>query len=93
VRRSRLPFLKRTPRIPDPGEHIDLRTENGAWRQGFRALSKPWTADSGEVMIGVATEDEYRAAGREGRSPVGVPWSMERLRLTSTSPPWSLFHG
>jgi hypothetical protein len=92
VRRSRLPLLKRTPRIPDPGEHVDLRTENGAWRQGFRALSKPWTADTGEVMIWVATEDEYRAAGREGRSAVGVPWSTERLRLTSPSPPWSLFH-
>jgi hypothetical protein len=93
VRRSRLPLLKRTPRIPDPGEHVDLRTENGAWRQGFRALSKPWTADTGEVMIWVATEDEYRAAGREGRRAVGVPWSMKRLRLTSPSPPWSLFHG
>ena len=86
ARRSRLPLLKRTPRIPDPGQHVDLRTENGAWRQGFRALSKPWTADTGEVMIWVATEDEYRAAGREGRSAVGVPWSTERLRLTSPRP-------
>jgi hypothetical protein len=86
ARRSRLPLLKRTPRIPDPGQHVDLRTENGAWRQGFRALSEPWTADTGEVMIWVATEDEYRAAGREGRSAVGVPWSTERLRLTSPRP-------
>ena len=66
ARRSELPLLKRMPRIPDPGEHVDLRTENGAWRQGFRALSDPGTADTGAVMIRVATEDEYRAAGREG---------------------------
>ena len=91
--RARLPLLKRIPRIPDPGQHVDLRTENGAWRQGFRALSEPWTADTGEVMIWVATEDEYRSAGREGRSAVGVPWSTERLRLTSPRPPWSLTHG
>jgi hypothetical protein len=78
---------------PDPGQHIDLRTENGAWRMDFRALPEPWTAETGEVMIWVATEDEYRAAGREGRSAVGVPWPTERLRLTSPSPPWSLFHG
>ena len=83
ARRSGLPPLKRIPRIPDPGQHADLRTENGAWRQGFRALSEPWTADTGEVIIWVATEDEYRAAGREGRSAVGVPWSTEHLRLTS----------
>jgi hypothetical protein len=81
------------PSIPDPGQHIDLRTENGAWRMDFRALSEPWTADTREVMIWVATEDEYRAAGREGRSAVGVPWPAERLRLTSPSSPWSLFHG
>ena len=93
AQRSGLSLLKRAPRIPDPGQHIDLRTENGAWRMDFRALPEPWTAETGEVMIWVATEDEYRAAGREGRSAVGVPWPTERLRLTSPSPPWSLFHG
>ncbi|HKH37076.1 MAG TPA: hypothetical protein VKA82_07905 [Rubrobacter sp.] len=86
ARRSGLFLLKRIPLIPDPGEHVDLRTENGAWQQGFRALSEPWTADAEGVMIRVATEDEYRAAGREGRSAVGVPWSTERLRLTSPRP-------
>jgi hypothetical protein len=86
ARRSRLPLLKRIPRIPGPGQHVDLRTENGAWHQVFRALSEPWTADTGEVMIWAATEDEYRAAGRECRSAVGVPWSTERLRLTSPRP-------
>jgi hypothetical protein len=93
ARRSGPSLLKRAPSIPDPGQHIDLRTENGAWRMGFRALSEPWTADTGEVMIWVATEDEYRAAGREGRSAVGVPWPTGRLRLISPSPPWGLLHG
>jgi hypothetical protein len=69
--RQRLTFLKRPPCIPDPGQHVDLRTEDGSWRKGFRALSGPWTSDTGEVVIWVATEDEYRAAGREGRSAVG----------------------
>jgi hypothetical protein len=93
ARRAGLPLLKRIPRIPDPGQHVDLRTEDGTWRKGFRALSEPWTADTGEVMIWVATEDEYRAAGREGRSAVGVPWPTERMRLSSPRLPWSLSHG
>ncbi len=93
ARRSGLPLLKKAPRIPDPGQYVDLRTENGAWRKGFRALSEPWTADTGEVMIWVATEDEYRAAGREGRSVVGVPWPTERMRLSSPRLPWSLSRG
>ena len=87
---SGLPLLKRTPRIPDPGQHVDLRTEDGSWRKGFRALSEPWTAETGEVMVWVATEDEYRAAGREGRSAVGVPWPTERMRLSSPHLPWRL---
>ena len=93
AQRSGLSLLKRPPRIPDPGQHVDLHTEDGAWRKGFRALSEPWTADTGEVMIWVATEDEYRAARREGRSAVGVPWPTERMRLTSPRLPWSLSHG
>jgi hypothetical protein len=55
-------------------------------RQGFRALSEPWTADTEEVMIWAAKEDEYRAAGREGRSAVGVPRSAEHLHLISSRP-------
>ena len=90
LRHSGLPLLKRAHRIPDQGRYVDLPTENGAWRKGFRALSGPWTADTQEVVIWVATEDEYRAAAREGHSAVGVPWSTERLRLTSPRPPWNL---
>jgi hypothetical protein len=91
--RQRLTFLKRPPRIPDPGQHVDLRTEDGSWRKGFRALSGPWTSDTGEVVIWVATEDEYRAAGREGRSAVGVPWPTQRMRVSSYRLPWRLSYG
>jgi hypothetical protein len=73
---SGLPLLKRTPRIPERGQHVDLPTEDCSCRKGFRALSEPWTPETGDVMIWVPTEDEYRAAGREGRSAVGVPWRL-----------------
>jgi hypothetical protein len=91
--RPKLPLLKRPPRVPDPWEHVDLRAEDGSWREGFRALSGPWTADTGEVMIWVATEDEYRSAVREGRSAIGVPWPAGRIRLASSRLPWRLTHG
>jgi hypothetical protein len=41
---------------------VDLRMEDASWRQGFRALSEPSTAETGEVLIWVCTEDEYREA-------------------------------
>jgi peptidoglycan/LPS O-acetylase OafA/YrhL len=77
--RPRRPPSKRPPRVPDPGQYVNLHTEDGSWRKGFRALSEPWTAETGEVVTWVATEDEYRAAGREGRSAIGVPWPTERM--------------
>ena len=86
-------LLRRPPRVPDPGQHVDLRAEDGSWRKGFRALSGPWTAGTGEVVVLVATEDECRAAAREGRGPVGVPWPTGRMRLASSRPPWHLSHG
>ncbi len=48
--------------------------EDGSWRQGFRALSESSTAETGEVLIWVATEDEYREARSEGRRAIGMPW-------------------
>jgi DNA-binding PadR family transcriptional regulator len=86
------PLLKRSPRVPNPGQHVDLHTEDGSWRKGFRALSEPWTAETGEVVIWVATEDEYRAAGSEGRRAVGVPWPTERMVVSSPRLPWQLPH-
>ena len=70
VRRGFPLFLKRTPRVPDPGQPVDLRMEDGSWRRGFRAISEPSTTEWGEVAVWVATEDEYRAARGEGRSTV-----------------------
>ncbi len=90
-RRAALTLLERPPRVPNPGQHVDLRMEDGSWREGFRALSGPWTAETGEVVIRGATEDEYRAAGREGRSTVGVPWPTGRMRVSSRLP-WRLSH-
>ena len=85
-----LPRLKSPPRVPDPGQHVDLHMEDGSWRRGFRAVSEPSTTEWGEVVVWVATEDEYRAARWEGRSAVGVPWPTERMVVSSTNPPWQL---
>jgi hypothetical protein len=91
VRRG-LPLLKGPPRVPDPGQHVNLRTEDGSWRRGFRAVSEPSTTELGEVVVWVATEDEYRAARGEGRSAVGVPWPTERMVVSSSGLPWQLPH-
>jgi hypothetical protein len=87
--RAGLPFLKGPPRVPDPGQHVELRTEDGSWRRGFRAITEPSTTERGTV-VWVATEDEYRAAERQGRSAVGVPWPTERMVVASSGPPWRL---
>src|SRR5829696_7531080 len=88
--RRRLPLLKSPPHVPDPGQHVDLRMEDGSWRRGFRAVSEPSTSEWGEVVVWVATEDEYRAARWEGRSAVGVPWPTERMVVSSSGLPWQL---
>ena len=37
----RLPLLRRPAQVADPGEMVDLRMEEGSWRQGFfRARAK-----------------------------------------------------
>jgi hypothetical protein len=88
--RTGLPLLKGPPRVPDPGQHVDLRMEDGSWRRGFRAVSEPSTTELGEVVVWVATEDEYRAARGEGRSAVGMPWPTERMVVSSSGLPWQL---
>jgi hypothetical protein len=70
VRRPLLPLMRRPARIPDPGQMVDLQMEDASWREGFRALSAPSTAETGEVLIWVCTEDEYREALREERRAV-----------------------
>src|SRR5215212_11968498 len=56
AQRSGLPLLKRTPRIPDPGQHVDRRTEDGTRRKGFRGHSETWTEDTSEEKNEVETE-------------------------------------
>ena len=34
----RLPLLRRPAQVADPGEMVDLRMEEGSWREGFWAL-------------------------------------------------------
>jgi hypothetical protein len=71
ARWSGLPRFKRTPPILGPGRPVDLRNENGAWRQGFRTLSEPWTAETGEVMIWVA-EPVSRVSVRSTFGPTQI---------------------
>ena len=87
VRRPLLPLIRRPARIPDPGQMVDLQMEDASWRQGFRALSAPSTAETGEVLIWVCTEDEYREALREDRRAVGMPWSAKRMRVSPSPTP------
>ena len=87
---KRLPLMRRPPRIPDPGEMVDLRIEDGSWRQGFRAISEPSTAEMGEVIIWVCTEDEYRQARWEERRAVGMTWPATRMRVSPSPQPWRL---
>jgi hypothetical protein len=82
--------MRRPPRIPDPGEMVDLRMEDASWRQGFRALSEPSTAETSEVIIWVCTEDEYREARWEERCAVGMRWPAKRMRVSPSPQPWRL---
>ena len=90
VGRARLPLRRRPARIPDPGEMVDLRMEDASWRHGFWALSEPSTAETGEVVIWVCTEDEYREAHREERRAVGMSWPAKRMRVSPSPQPWRL---
>jgi hypothetical protein len=90
VKRPRPPLIRRPARIPDPGEMVDLRMGDGSWRQGFRALSEPSTAEAGEVVIWVCTEDEYREAHWEDRRAIGMWWPVARMRVSPFPQPWRL---
>lgn len=84
-----LPPFRRPPRVPEPGQCVGLRLEDGSWRHGFRAVSRPTADEKGEVMIRVSTEDEYRAARWEDRPPVGMPWPARGVSV-SEKPAWNL---
>jgi hypothetical protein len=82
----RPPLLRRPAQVADPGEMVDLRVEDGSWRDGFRALCAPSSAETGEVLIWVCTEDEYR----EARRGVGMSWPSKRMRVSPSPHPWRL---
>ena len=85
---KRLPLMRRSAQVADPGEMVDLRMEEGSWRQGFRALfCAPSTAETGEVLIWVCTEDEYRQARSEDRRAVGMTWPAKRMRVSPSPTP------
>ena len=94
VRRARLPLrlplIGRPVRVPGPGEVVDLRMEDGSWRQGFRALSGPTTAETGGVLVRVCTEDEHEEAHRDERRAVGMWWPVARMRVSPSPEPWRL---
>jgi hypothetical protein len=87
---KRLPLMRRSAQVADPGEMVDLRMEEGSWRQGFRALSEPSTAETGEVIIWGCTEDEYNEARWEERRAVGMTWPATRMRVSPSHHPWRL---
>ena len=85
--------MRKPARIPDRGEMVDLRMEDASWREGFRALSEPSTAETGETGeagIWVCTEDEYREAHWEERRAVGMWWPVARMRVSPSPQPWRL---
>jgi hypothetical protein len=59
--------------------------EDRSWRQGFRALSAPSTAEMGEVLICVCTDGEYKEARREDRRAVGM--TLPAKQITYLPPP------
>jgi hypothetical protein len=65
--------------VPDSGQRVELVGYDGSVQSSFRAISGSLTIDTGEVIVWMATEEEYRDAEREGRRAVGLPWPAERI--------------
>jgi hypothetical protein len=72
---------KKPPLVPDPGQRVELLLEDGSQRSGFVAATGPLTSDSGEIVVRVALEDEYRDSKRERRSAVSMDWPVARLEV------------
>lgn len=77
---------KRPPLVPDPGQQVELVSYDGSRLHGFRAVSGPFTNEAGEVVIRVATEQEYQDAMQEGRRAVSMSWSAGKVLVPP--PPW-----
>jgi hypothetical protein len=74
-------FRKKLPLIPDPGQRVRLRAGHRLLGGSFRAISEPATAETGEVVIWVAREQEYEDSIREGRPAVGRPWPAKQMEV------------
>ena len=72
---------KKPPLVPDPGQRVELLLEDGSQRGGFVAASGPLTSDSGEIVVRVALEEEYRNSNRERRRAVSMAWPVARLEV------------
>lgn len=79
----RLTFFGEARRIPEVDEPVEVRVEDGSWRKGYRAISKPTTDEEypGEEVIWITPENEWRAAKKEGREPDGAPWPVSQMAL------------
>jgi hypothetical protein len=75
----------RPPLVPDPGQRVLLLSEDGSRIEGFRAVSGPLTTDTGQIIIRVATEEEYGDSTKEGRRAVSMAWPAEMVEV---SVPW-----
>ncbi len=71
----------RPPLVPDPGQQVLLLSEDGSRIEGFRAVSGPISAETGEIIIWVAIEEEYRESRREGRRAVSMAWPAEKVEV------------
>ena len=71
----------RPPLVPDPGQQVLLLSEDGSRIEGFRAVSVPMSTETGEIIIRVAIEQEYKDSRREGRRAVSMAWPAERVEV------------
>lgn len=71
----------RPPLVPDPGQQVRLVSEDGSYIDGFRAVSAPLTTETGEIIVRVAIEEEYRNSKREGRRAVSMAWPLEKVEV------------
>jgi hypothetical protein len=71
----------RPPLVPDPGQQVLLLSEDGSRIEGFRAVSGPMSTETGEIIVRVATEQEYKDSRREGRRAVSMAWPAERVEV------------
>jgi hypothetical protein len=71
----------RPPLVPDPGQQVHLLNDDGSRIEGFRAVSAPLTTETGEIIVRVAIEEEYKNARREGRRAVSMAWPVEKVEV------------